>query len=337
MKYLSIIFLNKNNLCLIVTLISLLGYPAIVQADTSTLVVFKQNVFRAYSNGKFEKIFSAKDQHSNLYISPDQRHIVFEQDNDLWLLDVQTSLTERITNVGKPFTSKYTSVSAIFQLWSWDGNKILYRVSPGDTDDPEGERPELKVRPAKYGSYVFDLAKKISRPLEFPNGNLFIWLADGNFLIESNDNIIMHDVIDNTERSLINLGNGWQTSLSNDGKLILTTIRDKRMTTSQIIKMGMPQGQTTPITPIGKFTEYQWPTFSPSGKSIAYQHRIGTDNGKPVISLVVDGRDIYNYTGNLSYKWIEDSTIVVIERSQKEAAIIDVGTKKVKGRYKLKQ
>jgi Dipeptidyl peptidase IV (DPP IV) N-terminal region. len=337
--------LIKHIYKIIVILVALLGYSAIAQADTSTLFVFKQDLFRVYASGKLEKVFSAKEPHSILKISPDQSHVVFEQENDLWLLNVQTKQTARLTNIGEPYTSQYASVSARCQLWSQDSNKILYEVLPGDTDDPEGERPKLKGIPAKYGYYVFDLEKRINRTIELPKGHILFWLADGNFLIYSHHNTLLYDVINNTEVPLISPSNGRQTRLSNNGKIILTNASDIKIKTSQIIKVDMPQGHITPVTPIGKFTEYRWPTFSPSGKRIAYQHSVGTENRHPAISLVVDGRDVYNYrdvynnTGlSYGYEWIDDSTIVLIEieRSQSEAAIIDVDTKQVKGRHGLK-
>jgi Dipeptidyl peptidase IV (DPP IV) N-terminal region len=345
MKHFLIKLIYKVKQSFSVILIALLGYSTIAQADTSKLIIFRQNVLfkhdvlRAYASGKLEKVFSVKGPPSTLIISPDQNYIVYNLENDLWLLNMQTKQTTRLTNIGKSTTSQYASVDAMGKLWSWDSNKIIYEVMAGDIDDPEGTRPTLKVRSTEYGFYVYDLKTRINRPIELPKvpkRHILFWLENGNFLIGTDNKIVLHDVINNTERPLGFESNASQTSLSYDGKFVLATINNK-MTMSQIAKADMPQGHVTPITPAGKFTEYQWARFSPSAKRIAYEHSIGKENGFPVIILVVDGRDIYKCIGYLSYTWIDDSTIVLIEEKQKEAVIIDVDTKQVKGRHNLKE
>ncbi|OGP86523.1 MAG: hypothetical protein A2Z08_06430 [Deltaproteobacteria bacterium RBG_16_54_11] len=338
------LLIDKVKQSIFVILVALLGYSAIAQADdTATLLVIKQHLLRVYASGKLEKVFSAKEQYSNLNISPNQSYVVFDQKDDLWLLDVKTKRIERLTNVGKPYTSQYASISARFRLWTLSSDKILYDVTPGDTDDPEGERPSVKVRSAKYGFYFYDLKTKINRPIKLPKGSILFWLKDGNFLIDNRDKIVLHDSIKKTERPLIfeSNGGGGQTSLSNDGNFILTTILDKKWKTSQIIKADMSQGHVTNITPVGKFAEYQWATFSPSGKRIVYGHRIGSVRGKDfaylaVVNLVVDGRDVYRIVGNFDYNWIDNSTIAITDRTE-EVTILNVDTKQVMGNHKVRE
>lgn len=280
-------------------------------------------VFRVFSNGQVDAVFpptSAQNgkEIAQVEISPTQQFIAYSLQEDIWLYDVVKKTTTRVTQVGKPYTKKLASVYAHIKRWSADGSKILYSVNAGETEDPEGYEPNRIKRQAQYGVYAFNVQTRRSTPVSFPREEVddSAWLANGDFIFIENDRVVRYDpttkISTVISSKLVGL-NGWQVDVSRDEtQMVFTVDASSRMKNSALVKLDIANGKSTALTKNGSWAEFQFPKFSPSGRKVSYEHRVGSSaTHLPIVELVVDGRAIYSFEGNLRYYWVNESTLVL--------------------------
>jgi Tol biopolymer transport system component len=320
-------------------------------------------VLRVYSDGNIEKVLYLEGPSrygGSIYygsdaplISPDQRHVAVIRKNDLWIFEPDAKILSRITQVARPYTEKYLSVEVKTVSWSWDSRKLIYSVSSGDPGSGD-DGFDRKERPAKYGFYIYDIKDKstIFTP-HLKGGGLKAWLPDGDILhvgtcktVKGYEECIMKS--DLIEDKLIpfpvdrKMG---QIDISRDGKwLVARTDEPKEAFNkdprSQIVKIDLNNYDVIPLTPVGKWTEYQWPRLSPSGKHVLYEWLIKDGNPR-IVSIAVNGKKIYTAPWINNCSWINDNTIAFTssinptEYNKREIVIIDSATGEIKGRHKI--
>jgi len=288
-------------------------------------------VVHVFLDGKVEPVFPppsdlsthAYDGITQVEISPSQQFIAYGLRGDIWLYDVAKKTTMRVTKVGKPYTKKFASVDAWINRWSRDSKKILYTVSAGNAEDPEGNEPDRMERKADYGVFAFDVQTDHVASIPFPGGRgeASAWLANGDFIFVENDRFVRYDPNTKSTKVISSIFgglNGYQVDISSDEtQMVFTEDSSARMKNSALVRLNMVSGKSTPITKVGNWAEFQWPKFSPSGRKISYQHRVGTSATRlPIFELVVDGKAIYSFEGNSRYHWFDESTLVLkISRS----------------------
>jgi hypothetical protein len=301
-------------------------------------------VWRVFSDGKVQGVFPPPGQNSGeqhaitqIAISPQQRKIAYVQNNDLWVYDLVSQKASRLTTVGKPYTKTLASVEVITEHWSPDENRILYSVIGGDTEDPEGDRPDLKVRPAAYGTYIVELKSGQSKPIRFPAGigRVTAWLNNGDFLFQTIDNIISRfDPRSGVTTPILKkpLGLG-QLDISHDGlQMLATADPSERMRSSLLVQHDLQTGTVAALTPLGKWAEFQRPKFSPGGTRIAYFHITGLGATRhPITEVVIDNKAIYTFEGNGRLFWIDESTVaLLVARRQIKLIVLDAGSGAIK-------
>lgn len=258
-------------------------------------------------------------------VSPDQTHVAFSRENDLWILDLKTKKSVRATHLGRPETSTLAAVRVLVSLWASDGSKILYRVMPGFPADLEGEGPELKERKAKYGMYIYDLERSTSRPVKVP-GEVRAWLPGGDFIVKAQTG-------DSFAGKLMRFHPGEpqgrgkvisdhsddyvQLEVNPDGQRILTLIGDTR-TGAQLIEIDLRTNTSSTIAK-GKFAEVQWGKYSPTGKRISYVRGNALRCDGHGDELVVDGKTVFSMREPFYTYWIDDDTIALF--------VVDLSTK----------
>jgi len=310
---------------------------AVAAGDASVLLVSswpsQNTVWRAFASGAAEPVLTLIERETTnegLFLngaalpSRNQRLVAFSSRHDLWILDVETGKRTRVTNVGKPYTSTEADVSARPALWSWDGTRILYEVQHGETEDPENNRAPLKVRRASYGLFVHDLSTGVFTMIPALAGRPLSWLPDDTILtlIDHKSLYQRHVKADSGSQKLRVSESSMQLSVGPDGKTILMTVAKAPF--SQIVRIDL-SGETwpaSPVSPRGKWAEFQWPSYSPSGRRHAYSHRIERGMGILDFRLVVDGKSIFSYE-RAAYAWITDEVLAIAEReSPKTTAIV---------------
>lgn len=318
----------------------------------------KNMVFRVLSSGEVEPVFPPSKESesrkwaaiSQVMISPLQQKIAYCQNNDLWVYDLTTKQRSQLTHIGKPYTKKLASVEIEIARWSWDESKILYSVIGGITEDPEGYSPTLGERPAEYGLHIYDLKSATSKvlPSHISGGAIVAWLEDEDFVLsfpfggsqerKHISQLVRFKPVSEVETNLTEkmIGSDFlQVDTTRDGQWLASDKVDWRRHTSELIKLNLKTGEMISITPVGRFAEYQWPTFSPSGNRIAYLHK--TEHSK-LTDLVVDGKAVYSFSGNYRFYWINESTMALAFATKvpDELVVLDVNTGSVKTRQKWK-
>jgi dipeptidyl aminopeptidase/acylaminoacyl peptidase len=243
-------------------------------------------------------------------VSPDQKTIAFTRGNDLWLLELSSMRATRATTIGWPSTSEFASVFVLITAWSPDSRKILYRIEKGETEDPEGDSPDLKVRPTPYGDYIYDVEKQASAAVSIP-GQFLAWIPGDGFLIKTGEFkssrlVCFRPRENNGQQIAASPGDYGQVRTKPGGEQIVA------LRGSEIVLVDLRDGNAATLA-TGKWAEFQFPTFSPSGKHIAYirQYPLAT-RGWYGHQLFVDGARVYDSDKDLSYDWIDDEVIAIL-------------------------
>jgi hypothetical protein len=330
--------------------------------DSGLLINYipRNKVFRVYSNGKVELIFPPPQELksakwaaiSQVMASPGQQKIAYCQNNDLWVYDLVTKKKSQLTHVGRPYTKKLASIEISIKHWSWDESKILYSVGSGETEDPEGYSPTRGVRPAEYGFHIYDLktGRSSSLPSYIPGELIAGWLENGDFVLNSpssghTDRIyqgqfVRYNVEDESATASLSeqsIGSDFlQVDISRDGNWLAfgKYFWKSQTQTVELQKLNLKSGEITSISPIGGFTEYQWPKISPNGKRVAYIH---LKSGYYNCDLIVDGKAIYSFDGRGYFYWIDNTSLLLFFGKPNVATqmtIIDVEAGVVKTQQK---
>jgi len=304
------------------------------ESELLALNFLRNKVFRIYPGGKVELIFPSPQESksgkwaaiSQVRVSPGQQKIAYCQNNDLWVYDRVTRKKSQLTHVGRPYTKKLASVEISIKHWSWDESKILYSVGSGETEDPEGYSPKRGVRPADYGFHIYDLktGRSSSLPSYIPGDLIAGWLENGDFVLNfpssgHTDRIyqgqfVRYNVEDEnatTSLSEQSIGSDFlQVDISRDGNWLAfgKYFWKSQTQTVELQKLNLKSGEITSISPIGGFTEYQWPMISPNGKRVAYIH---LKSGYYNCDLIVDGKAIYSFDGTGHFYWIDNTSLVL--------------------------
>lgn len=331
-------------------LLALCFLPNSLWAETSILFTdaYYGKVYRVFSSGKIEDIgfdFKLRGYQGSVHEgsnaprpSPNRRYIAFVRKQDLWLLDLETRGTAQVTRVAKPYTRQYTAINVLMTDWSADSREILYSVSPVDNMDG------LPARPANYGFHIYQLETRKTRRINLP-GHYLAWLPGGDFLLVSSEEKplekrLLRFTPGDAEPKAVAKQRGWygQVHASSNGRWIVAALPQGSPSeaVSQIVKIDLADGEMTNITPQGRFAEYQSPQFSPSGRFVSYIRNEGTESSKwRKATLIVDRKPVQEIVGYLKHRWIDDQSIVYLNRKLKELVVLDSNSGEAKGRQKL--
>jgi hypothetical protein len=290
----------------------------------------------SYDFGK-GPFLSSREGATHPLVSPDQTHVAFSRENDLWILDLKTKKSVRATHLGRPETPTLAAVWVLLSLWAPDGSKILYRVMPGFPADLEGEGPELKERKAKHGMYIYDLESSTSQPVKV-SGEVRAWLPGGDFIVKAKTG-------DSFAGKLMRFHPGEspeggkvisdhpddyaQLEVSPDGHRILTLIGDPG-TGAQLIEVDLQTNTSSSIAE-GKFAEVQGGKYSPTGKRISYVKGNALQRDGHGDELVVDGKTVFSMREPFYTYWVDDDTIALFvvdlsAEAKHEWVIVDLKT-----------
>src|SRR6266540_3217974 len=314
-------------------LLCLVAIAAEAKDPQSILLVIPPNaeVWRVSTAGDLELVLMAGNEAGSADVlrgttspvpSPDQRLVAYTRAGDMWLFDVASKRERRLTHVGMRATETLASIDVFITRWSFDGRKILYAVSPGETEDPEGQQPPKRERSAKYGRYVLDLANGQNVAVKLPNATPLTWLPDESLLFESEGRLLAWRAPADSRAFAESVsGATMQVDVSRDGRklAIVVSPSSPKWSSSQLLVIdlaGEPK-KGLPITPLGRWAEYQWPKFSPSGERTAYIHQVGREqigNSKAfraISELAIDGKSQFRFNGFGRPTWIDESTVAL--------------------------
>lgn len=295
------------------------GYPepnALTQvADDGKIKVITLNATPELS----ESIDTGSNRPS---VAPSLQSVAFVRDNNLWVKNLSASQEQKITK----FASPNPSIDVKIMAWSPNTQQILYSVQPVETMDDLP--PETKLPKVDYGFYVYDFATSTHRPTRLSHRFLG-WLDKDYFLMletkvspQPEKLIRWHwlrgDLLQLSKAPLQGLG---QVTFSAD-RLWAVAAVGPIGESSQIMKINLQTGDLVKAGPLGAFTEYQWPSFSPNGAQIATLWR---KKGSPqtTTQLLVEGRLVWPAVDE--YKWVNNDIIAVVNRCGLSVIKVDSG------------
>jgi Tol biopolymer transport system component len=122
-----------------------------------------------------------------------------------------------------------------------------------------------------------------------------------------------------------------QIAVSPDGRKIAATVNKfGNPGTSQLITVELAGGAVTPLTKESGWADVQWPQWSPSGKQIAWQLRVGEKEGMPQSTVVVNGKNLTKPAMTGTHQWLTEKALVVTELEA--IVIVDAESGKELGR-----
>lgn len=316
-------------------------------------------VFRIFAEGKIEQVLPPPKKSSlkvwqginNVLIAPNQQLIAYTQDNDLWVYDIQTMISRRLTTIGQPFTDQFVSIEVIAKRWSFDGTKIMYEVAEGLYGNPDGDLPDLETRPGPYGRYIYNLKTSSSRefPQHIPVDQIIAWMANDDIILGyplCNGNApdmfkgkaVRFSHFDMKEAEPLSgpyIGfQMLQYDMSGSGEAFVFLNTECKKHKNELLELNFKTGQVSAITKEGGWTEFQWPKYSPDGTKIAYMHHQQISTPKNNVELIVDGKEVYSFRGDGRQFWINDQTLGLIESASisgpQRITIFDLQTNKVR-------
>jgi hypothetical protein len=258
-------------------------------------------------------------------VSANQRWIAFTQNHDLWLCDTSSGACSQATSLGQPATWSLASVDVLITAWSTNSRELLLHVTAGETELPDFDVPELKVRKAPYGFYRFKMADhslellKITDKFEFE-----AWLPNGEFIgslepilpeqtCRENPLVIVREgasaipIDANAEPSRL-----AQVAVSSDGISAAMSVHCSRSNFSQIVKFDLENRTFLSVSAKGEYAEYQWPRFSPSARQLTWIRSRHAERKLAQDTLILDHKPIYECIAGIDYSWIDNSRIGLI-------------------------
>ena len=258
-------------------------------------------------------------------VSPDGKLIAFIHRGSLKIRPVQGG--EAISVV-----SGYLHELLLITGWSADSGNLVYFLGPPQADDA----PPSKVTEEKQ--FVYDLKDRAKREISI-NGTVVGWLPGGEMLVQnleegtiSSQSLIAHA----KPKVLLKDTAGYgQIILSPDGKeLAVSSSKPNDTSSSQLLRVELATGKTTPITKPGAWAEFQWPKWSLSGKQLAWFAQVSFKEGIPKSVLVVEGKTVSKPAQVFEFFWLTESIIILQE--QQAIVVLDITTGKELGRKATK-
>jgi hypothetical protein len=299
--------------------------------------------FRVFASGKIEPLGFRLTQRGTLastlglgstdpFPSPDGRFIAYVENGSLWLWTADSRKARRIAEGAEP-DKKFRGVLIHITAWKPDSSAILYHVSENRSYTGEGadteEFPQSVRKSSEYGHRIFSLKLNSSRSIDLPEYAEKTWLPTGEFLIQEKSGLSIREE-SGVSRSLASVKEGMELvqvhAASNSPEVAVTQLENGR---SRIEKIDLPSQQLTPVSPEGKFADYQRPSISPNGRYIGFVHALDPN----LREFVLEGRSVHSTKSFPRAHWIDNETVALIDGT--EIVVVKASTGNVVTRFVL--
>jgi hypothetical protein len=244
--------------------------------------------------------------------SPDGRFVAYVQDSSLWLWTVETKAAQKLLSGSEP-TKEFNGVLIHITAWKPDGSEILYNVIEERSFTGEGgqeeEFPDAIRKPAEYGFNILNLKLNRSRPVNLSDEAEKTWLPSGDFLTSEGSELFLRNE-SGSGKPLVSVAPGTrlnQVDIALKQNDVVATLNGNG--SSQIQRINLQSGQMLPISPEGRFADYQGPTISPMGGHVGYIHALGPDRRE----FVLDGKPVYATTSFPRAHWIDEDAVAIAD------------------------
>jgi len=277
----------------------------------------------------------------NPKVSSDFNKVIFENNYQLWVINVDGNGQKQLTTVGKIGTTNYLPVSVEGIGWSFDGKKILYLVKAEECMEncPVNVIEDPTV---SYGVYVYDFDKKGSQFITSKGLSMLDYVGwplyqENPIFVDFSKSDESLYTLNTTDGSFTKFSNqkypGWisggQMSISSNGKFITWSGGatesqpglNVATNSSQIFLANIDGKNRKTISALGHWAEYQWPKYLPGSKFISYYQQLDLDgNMNPYLYDATTGK--YQYFTSGKRFFFLDATTLLIQRGFGNEAII---------------
>lgn len=273
-------------------------------------------------------------------VSKDHKRIFFNKDNNLWIANIDGTNPFKITSLGSEVTKKYAPVGVSLFAISPAFDALLYTYSVGGMG--QGGSDLSANSSVRYGLYLFDFKTGHHTFLASNDAvNKYAFLAwskqEGVILINNND-----FTYPDYARYSLDLTNGNIYLIQNakplPGLYGLTVPQVKYNSTidkivysaatssdssvdrlvsknsSRIAIADLNGNNYQEVSPVGMWTTYQWPDFSPDGQSITYNQKTGITGKSTLFKYEINTKQTQRLTDHYGqYMWLDKAHILAGE------------------------
>lgn len=301
-----------------------------------TLIPINTSVWRVSSTGAGERIpFTFKESAPGGPLpapSPRQDRITFTRGPNLWVFKIATGECQQVTAY-PDWPPEGGNIQEIrFHGWTTKGS-LLFSVWWGESGPGDGEPGPVVMGLDECKTVVARKTSDENLPLN----------ATTTYLVDPDSPTFRAPPASWTYLGKRPVGeirpgnrtdlpswmtqNAYQLFISKSGKKAVA-IKTDGTESSQVVEKDFKTGQLRELSPKGGFTDYQWPSFSPSDAKVAF---------KAGGTLQVDGKALVPSFDVMQYFWIEDDVIAMTRfdgtRNGYELQIARVSDHKVLGTY----
>ncbi len=281
-------------------------------------------VWKIWPSGRMERIGAEFGKMrlagGDIIASPDGHWLAFAREGDIWIHDVKNGKSEKATAIASVATETSPGREFVIVAWAPDSRRVLLRENhwaPPPNDD-EGIMPE------SGGFFILDRASGKVSPVSLPSSvGLYGWMGNRGFISGPKPTISIGSLWN------FSLGKGELEVITRDdcqygqpyadssGKHILAVRSCPNLPncSHQVVEISVanpPDQNIETLTECGRWGEFQWPTFSPTGKRISYFHQGPIDaKGRHTSTLIADNRPAFETCsdGRMDMAWIDDDHI----------------------------
>jgi len=251
-------------------------------------------------------------------VSPDGKKLAYLQGNNLFIKGLGKDVTpKRVTKEGFTHDKKYRAVYPLLSGWSRDSKQLLYyltHVAEGMEGEEEG--PALETKDLPYGFYFHDASAGVTYLPGMEDYAFCGWSSKGEALVLNPNQILLYAVkSDGMPRKIVFKFEGadavGQVSPGPADKALALASNGTQW--SQVVELDLNDGNATVFSPQGGWADFNWPSYSPSGKRSAWIKSEREDDGLVKQYLAVDKHIVLELKIAPRYQWLDDKRIAVIQ------------------------
>lgn len=306
------------------------------------VIALDPNIYKVFDDGTVTKIkhieFGGYGTGTQAQYSPSGNFVVYLSESNLWKVPLNGGKKTKISTQGDPGNNQFYSIDVNITDISRDGKKVLYQVY---YLDGHGDGPRRAQQKADYGFFLYDFEKKTTIKTSIPYQKRIFgsqgWILDDHIVFLDTEKKLQSYPLKGGESQLIyhfpkpeyTFVN--QVVLDSDEKnMYFAGIKHNSI--SQILKMNFETKKIEEVSPFGTFVEYQRPSVSPDGKTIAYSHRPNVQDSE---ELYINNEKMFSFPYAIEgIYWIDNRYAAVTMRAitrktSTHIVVIDIKNKKI--------
>ena len=267
--------------------------------------------------------------------APNGSMIGYIEGDDMWILDVSTGQSRRLTDVNANCREGELIAQARLTAWSHDSTQLLCAITRTDGPDPFAQYERCR---ASYGFYRFKTQTETIERVEFlnaddwdPNIEYRAFFGNERFRVSRRREavgglpemlrIFVVDGDDSNRVDTIQSSMEWVDLSADGGDAACWSLTAGPDTPPQILKLDLSTGISEAVSSnTDRFLGRS--KLSPSGRRTAYEQPVSIDVKTPAHEVLIDKQAILAGVG-LDIEWFDDDRIAVLLREETDDGIVE--------------